>query len=82
MDRVKASAIANGCVLLAAAAGVGAGAYWAWWNGKNSPFNPDPVPSMFPWIALAVVSGIALLISIVLWVILAVTPSTSGETKE
>ena len=74
MDRVRAKTVSTLSFMLALASGVGAGVYWGWWNGKQGSFGGDPVPAMWPWIALAALALVSLTLAVVLEVVLFLTP--------
>ena len=74
VDRSRARTVSIVSFVLALAAGLGAGVYWAWWHGKNRPFNPDPTPSMLPWVALAIVAVIAITVAVVVALVAFLTP--------
>ncbi len=74
MDRERAKTVSTLSFMLALASGVGAGVYWGWWNGKQGSFGGDPVPAMWPWIALAALALVSLTLAVVLEVVLFLTP--------
>lgn len=74
MDRGRASTLATVAFIVALAAGVGAGAYWGWWHGMQTGDGYDDPVLALPWIGLAVLSGVCLIVAVVVEVVLFLTP--------
>lgn len=74
MDRGRALRVSVWSLLIGVSAAVGAGAYWGWRNGKDSPFNPDPVPSAVPLVGLGLVAVVCLVVGIVVGLLVWLTP--------
>ena len=73
MDRTRGVVVAVWASIVALVAGVGAGAYWGWWNAiQKQTFRESP--SALPMVALGAVAVVAAIVALVIGLVLALTP--------
>lgn len=73
VDRTRGVVVAVWASIVALVAGVGAGAYWGWWNAiQKQTFRESP-PAL-PMVVMGTVAVIAALVALVIGLVLALTP--------
>lgn len=70
MDRTRGVVVAVWASIVALVAGVGAGAYWGWWNAIQKQMFRES-PSALPMVAMGAVAVVAALVALVIGLVLA-----------